>query len=98
MMTHDVMAIDELSLAQADGSLPTTLAAGSAPGESGVCVHSVRFPRRPAPERNTAPAACLLSIGAGALRLPHGGRALRHPPRRGRGSRKSYPQRAKIST
>jgi AraC family transcriptional regulator len=32
-----------LSLAQQDGSWPTTLAAGSAPGESGVSILSVRF-------------------------------------------------------
>jgi AraC family transcriptional regulator len=36
-------AIGKLSLAQEDGSLPTTLAAGSAPGESGVTVFSMRF-------------------------------------------------------
>jgi AraC family transcriptional regulator len=35
--------IGELCLAQEDGSLPTTLAAGSAPGESGVSVFSLRF-------------------------------------------------------
>ena len=33
----------ELYLAQEDGGLPTTLAAGSARGESGVSVHSMRF-------------------------------------------------------
>jgi AraC family transcriptional regulator len=33
----------ELCLAQEDGTLPTTLAAGSAPGESGVSIHCVRF-------------------------------------------------------
>jgi AraC family transcriptional regulator len=32
-----------LSLAQADGGLPATIAAGSAPGESGVSVLSLRF-------------------------------------------------------
>jgi AraC family transcriptional regulator len=35
--------ISELRLAQADGGLPTVLAAGSAPGESGVFVFSPRF-------------------------------------------------------
>jgi AraC family transcriptional regulator len=35
--------IGKLSLAQEDGSLPTTFAAGSAPGESGVSVFSMRF-------------------------------------------------------
>lgn len=34
---------DHLYLAQEDGGLPTTLAGGSAPGESGVSVLSVRF-------------------------------------------------------
>jgi AraC family transcriptional regulator len=38
-----MMGIDELSLAQQDGDLPTMLAAGSAPGESGVSVFSLRF-------------------------------------------------------
>jgi hypothetical protein len=35
--------IGALALAQQDGGLPTTLAAGSAPGESGLTVISVRF-------------------------------------------------------
>jgi AraC family transcriptional regulator len=35
--------ISELRLAQADGGLPTVVAAGSAPGESGVFVFSPRF-------------------------------------------------------
>jgi AraC family transcriptional regulator len=35
--------ISELRLVQADGGLPTALAAGSAPGESGVFVFSPRF-------------------------------------------------------
>jgi AraC family transcriptional regulator len=35
--------IGEFCLVQADGSLPTTLAAGSATGESGVSVLSLRF-------------------------------------------------------
>lgn len=38
-----LMGREELRLAQADGGLPTTLAAGSAPGESGVSVLRVRF-------------------------------------------------------
>jgi len=36
-------AISELRLAQADGGLPTAVAAGSAPGESGVFVVNARF-------------------------------------------------------
>ena len=35
--------ISELRLAQADGGLPTVIAAGSAPGESGVFVFNARF-------------------------------------------------------
>ncbi len=35
--------LDELSLAQQDGGSPATLAAGSAPGESGVTILNVRF-------------------------------------------------------
>jgi len=38
-----MMGSGALRLAQADGGLPTTLAAGSAPGESGVSVLRVRF-------------------------------------------------------
>jgi len=33
----------ELALAQEDGNLPTTLVAGSAPGESGVSIRLIRF-------------------------------------------------------
>jgi AraC family transcriptional regulator len=40
-----MIAIGDLHLAQEDGGPPTTLAAGSAPGESGVSVLSVRFER-----------------------------------------------------
>jgi AraC family transcriptional regulator len=38
-----MMEIGEYSLAQKDGGLPTMLATGSAPGESGVSILSVRF-------------------------------------------------------
>ena len=38
-----MMDIGALHMAQQDGGAPTTLAAGSAPGESGVSVLSVRF-------------------------------------------------------
>jgi AraC family transcriptional regulator len=38
-----LLAIPERRLTQADGSLPTTVAAGSAPGESGVFVTMVSF-------------------------------------------------------
>jgi AraC family transcriptional regulator len=37
------MKIGELHLAQADGAMPTMLAAGSAPGESGVAILRARF-------------------------------------------------------
>jgi AraC family transcriptional regulator len=37
------MGIGKIALAQEDGELPTTLAAGSAPGESGVSVLRLRF-------------------------------------------------------
>ena len=37
------IGIGELHLAQEDGGLPTTLAAGSAPGESGVSILNLRF-------------------------------------------------------
>lgn len=40
------MGTGELDLAQEDGGLPTMLAAGSAPGESGVAVLRVRFQGR----------------------------------------------------
>ena len=35
--------VSEFSAAQEDGGLPTTLSAGSAPGESGVSVFSAYF-------------------------------------------------------
>jgi hypothetical protein len=38
-----VLEIDTLCMEQQDGGAPTTLAAGSAPGESGASVLSVRF-------------------------------------------------------
>jgi AraC family transcriptional regulator len=38
-----MMGLGELSLAQENGSAPSTLAGGSAPGESGVSVINVRF-------------------------------------------------------
>lgn len=38
-----MMGIGEFNLAQKDGGLPTILAAGSAPGESGVFVFSLQF-------------------------------------------------------
>lgn len=38
-----IPGISELSLVQEDGGLPTMLAAGSAPGESGVSIFSMRF-------------------------------------------------------
>ena len=43
-MRADMMVdIGRVRMAQQDGGPPTTLAAGSAPGESGVSVLSVRF-------------------------------------------------------
>lgn len=38
-----IVGADELSLTQIDGSLPATLAAGSAPGESGISILNLRF-------------------------------------------------------
>src|SRR5215475_3543592 len=43
MNTEMFAGIGELCLAQAGGGLPTTLAAGSAPGESGLTVLNLRF-------------------------------------------------------
>jgi AraC family transcriptional regulator len=42
-MSDITTGIGDLALAQQDGGLPTTLAAGSAPGESGLTVTNVRF-------------------------------------------------------
>ena len=39
----DQLMSDDLHLTQGDGGLPTTLVAGSAPGESGVSVFKGRF-------------------------------------------------------
>jgi len=38
-----MLEIDTLRMEQQDGGAPTTLAAGSAPGESGVSILSIRF-------------------------------------------------------
>jgi len=40
---NTTIGISALYLAQGDGGLPTTLATGSAPGENGVSVFSLRF-------------------------------------------------------
>jgi AraC family transcriptional regulator len=42
-MCDVTMGLGELSLAQEDGNVPTILATGSAPGESGIFVANVRF-------------------------------------------------------
>lgn len=41
-----MMQADELSLTGQDGGSPTTLAAGSAPGETGVSIAAMRFKGR----------------------------------------------------
>jgi AraC family transcriptional regulator len=43
MSAGTIEELGELQVAQGDGGLPTTLAAGSAPGESGVSIFSMQF-------------------------------------------------------
>jgi AraC family transcriptional regulator len=43
MLTNTIEGLGELYAAQEDGGLATALAAGSAPGESGISVLSLRF-------------------------------------------------------
>ena len=43
MRADIMMEIGTVRMAQQDGGAPTTVAAGNAPGESGVSVLSVRF-------------------------------------------------------
>ena len=74
-------AIGELTLAQEDGGLPTTLAAGSAPGESGVCILSVRF--RGGAHFSATPRQHLIWFQMSSqvrFQCRIGGRALRHEP------------------
>jgi AraC family transcriptional regulator len=73
--------VSELCLAQGDGGLPTTLAFGSAPGESGVFVFKVRFEgggHVGATPRRHHVCFPLNSLARFNCRLA--GRALRHSP------------------
>jgi AraC family transcriptional regulator len=81
----DVMTeLSDLSLAQADGNPPTTLAAGSAPGESGVSVVGLRFIG--AAHFNATPRQHLVWFQMSALSrfdCRIAGQVLRHEPPRG---------------
>jgi AraC family transcriptional regulator len=69
--------IGELYLAQEDGGSPTTLAAGSAPGESGVSVLSLRF--RGGVHFSATPQQHLVwFVSPVRIDCRMGGRALRH--------------------
>jgi AraC family transcriptional regulator len=74
-------AIGELTLAQEDGGLPTTLAAGSAPGESGVSILSMRF--RGGAHFSATPRQHLIWFqmsSQACFECRIAGRALRHEP------------------
>ena len=79
------MAIGEIALAQEDGGLPTTLAAGSAPGESGVSVLRLRF-KRGAHFNGTARQHLIFFQISPQMHFEcrFGGRPVRHEPPAGR--------------
>ena len=73
--------IGEIYLAQGDGGRPTTLAAGSAPGESGVSILSVRF--RGGAHFSATPRRHLIWFHLSSqvrVECRIAGRALRHEP------------------
>lgn len=71
------MGFGQASLAQADGSAPILLAAGSAPGESGVSVHKWRF-RNGAHFRSTADQHHIWFASPARFHCRIDGRALSH--------------------
>jgi AraC family transcriptional regulator len=79
----NIADMNHLALAQKDGSAPTTLVAGSAPGESGVVIQCVRF--RSALHLSGNPRQHLVCFQLGQARFDCriGGRMLQHKPQAG---------------
>src|ERR1700730_17788706 len=88
-----MMWAGELRLAQEDGALPTTLAAGGAPGKSGVSVLRVRF--RDGAHFSGTTQQHLICLGSEVRIECHmAGRALRYEAPAGALITSSAPQRA----
>ena len=75
-----VIGVDELSLAQEDGNLPTTLVAGSAPGESGLSVRCVRFQGGLHLSGTLRQHLICFQLAQACFDCRMGGRSLRHEP------------------
>jgi AraC family transcriptional regulator len=76
MVTREI----ELALAQEDGNPPTTIAAGSAPGESGVSIRSVRFRDGLHLSGTVQQHFICFQLAQACFRCRIGGRTLRHEP------------------
>jgi hypothetical protein len=88
-----MMWTGELCLAQQDGALPTPLAAGGAPGESGVSVLRVRF-RDVAHSSGTTQQHLICLVSEVRIECHMAGRALRYEAPAGSLITSSAPQRA----
>jgi AraC family transcriptional regulator len=71
------------SMAQKDGSAPTTLLAGSAPGESGVVIQCVRFSSALHLSGNPRQHLVCFQLGQARFDCRIGGRMLQHKPQAG---------------
>jgi AraC family transcriptional regulator len=76
MVTREI----ELALAQEDGNLPTTIAAGSAPGESGVSIRFVRFREGLHLSGTVQQHFICFQLAQACFDCRIGGRTLRHEP------------------
>jgi AraC family transcriptional regulator len=75
--------VDHLAFMQEDGSAPTTLVAGSAPGESGVLIRCLRFRGGLHLKGNPHKHLVCFQLGHARFDCRIGGRALQHQPRAG---------------
>jgi AraC family transcriptional regulator len=78
-----ITSTGEFRLAQRDGGLPTTLAAGAAPGESGVSVLNVRFIGGLHLARTPRSHVVCFQLGRARFDCRIGGRILQHHPAAG---------------
>jgi hypothetical protein len=76
MITREI----ELALAQEDGNLPTTIVAGSAPGESGVSIRFVRFRDGLHLSGTVQQHFICFQLAQACFDCRIGGRSLRHEP------------------
>jgi len=75
-----VTSLVELALAQEDGNVPTTLVAGSAPGESGVSIRFVRFRDSLHLSGTVQQHFICFQLSQACFDCRIGGRTLRHEP------------------